>query len=392
MPTAQHLEADTDRVMNPWLDSLQRPHEAQLATLRRLVSGYARTTDGRNHRAPDVDSVSDFRTAYPVRTFADFKPVLDAVIAGDVGALLPDEPLALTFTKGTSGEPKTIPFTVGHAELLRVWYARAIAAHCQTTGRTRWTAGYRLNLTSSSRLKSVQVGARVLDHGYSIAVHLNHMHTRPSDPDRIAPSRAAMEELPKEPSKENWEKRYEVAFQASRDLDVTHLAAPPNVALGFGEYLRTRHGARPRDVWPSFELILTGGVPGTHTVYARALRQLYGTRVSIREIYVSTEGAYGAQVDGKPAWSPMYDQLFFEVQTTSTIKLLHEMTPGEIGTLIVSTPVLPRYRTGDLILAFDPPYFRCIGREGAKLAPFAFGSLAGKSRLKLASAALPTFR
>jgi hypothetical protein len=30
----------------------------------------------------------------------------------------------------------------------------------------------------------------------------------------------------------------------------------------------------------------------------------------------------------------------------------------------VSTPVLPRYRIGDLIRAFDPPYFRCIGREG----------------------------
>jgi len=26
--------------------------------------------------------------------------------------------------------------------------------------------------------------------------------------------------------------------------------------------------------------------------------------------------------------------------------------------------VFPRYRVGDLIRAFDPPYFRCIGREG----------------------------
>ena len=35
-----------------------------------------------------------------------------------------------------------------------------------------------------------------------------------------------------------------------------------------------------------------------------------------------------------------------------------------MGSLIVSTPVLPRYRIGDLLRAFDPPYFRCIGREG----------------------------
>ena len=46
------------------------------------------------------------------------------------------------------------------------------------------------------------------------------------------------------------------------------------------------------------------------------------------------------------------------------VKMLHEMRPGEYGSLIVSTPVLPRYRIGDMVRAFDPPYFRCIGREG----------------------------
>jgi hypothetical protein len=39
------------------------------------------------------------------------------------------------------------------------------------------------------------------------------------------------------------------------------------------------------------------------------------------------------------------------------------MQPGEIGSLIVSTPALARYKIGDLIQAFKPPYFRCIGRD-----------------------------
>jgi hypothetical protein len=26
--------------------------------------------------------------------------------------------------------------------------------------------------------------------------------------------------------------------------------------------------------------------------------------------------------------------------------------------------VLPRYHIGDVVRAFDPPYFRCIGRQG----------------------------
>jgi hypothetical protein len=43
--------------------------------------------------------------------------------------------------------------------------------------------------------------------------------------------------------------------------------------------------------------------------------------------------------------------------------MLHEMKPGEMGSLVVSTPILARYRIGDRIRAFKPPYFRCIGRE-----------------------------
>jgi hypothetical protein len=72
---------------------------------------------------------------------------------------------------------------------------------------------------------------------------------------------------------------------------------------------------------------------------------------------------FGQQRDEQRAWVPNYDLFFFEVMTRSGIKLLHEMKPGERGGLVVSTPILPRYRIGDLILALKPPYFRCIGRE-----------------------------
>ena len=72
---------------------------------------------------------------------------------------------------------------------------------------------------------------------------------------------------------------------------------------------------------------------------------------------------FGQQLDEQRAWSPNYDLFVFEVLTLSGVKMLHEMRPGEMGMLVVSTPILPRYRIGDLILALDPPYFRCIGRE-----------------------------
>ena len=60
---------------------------------------------------------------------------------------------------------------------------------------------------------------------------------------------------------------------------------------------------------------------------------------------------------------PNYDLFLFEVEVGGAVKMLHEMRPGEMGSLVVSTPILPRYRIGDLIRAYDPPYFRCIGRD-----------------------------
>jgi hypothetical protein len=105
-----------------------------------------------------------------------------------------------------------------------------------------------------------------------------------------------------------------------------------------------------------------GSVAGINTKYAPSLRALYGP-VDIVEIYGATEGMFGQQRDDRRAWVPNYDLFLFEVEVRGKIKMLHEMLPGEVGSLVVSTPILPRYKIGDLIRAFAPPYFRCIGRD-----------------------------
>ena len=112
------------------------------------------------------------------------------------------------------------------------------------------------------------------------------------------------------------------------------------------------------------QIMTLGTVAGINTKHQPALKAMYGPAV-IREIYGATEGMFGQQMDEKRAWVPNYDLFFFEVEVEvgDKIKLLHEMRPGERGSLVVSTPILPRYRIGDLILAKEAPYFRCIGRE-----------------------------
>jgi len=61
--------------------------------------------------------------------------------------------------------------------------------------------------------------------------------------------------------------------------------------------------------------------------------------------------------------SSLYDLYLFEVETRNGVKMLHEMRRGEWGRLIISTPILPRYRIGDLVECMGKDYFRVFGRD-----------------------------
>ena len=159
----------------------------------------------------------------------------------------------------------------------------------------------------------------------------------------------------------DWERRFDLAYDLCKDQNVTLVGGVCATALQFGRYLRRRHGVYPKQVWNT-QVMTLGSCPGINTRYAPALHALYGP-AAIREIYGATEGMFGQQLDDRRAWVPNYDLFFFEVETRSGVKMLHEMKPGETGSLVVSTPILPRYRIGDVILALQPPYFRCIGRD-----------------------------
>ena len=89
---------------------------------------------------------------------------------------------------------------------------------------------------------------------------------------------------------------------------------------------------------------------------------MYGD-VSVVEMYTATEGAFGQQMDDYPYWRPNYDLYVFEVETGKEVKMLHELTRGEWGRLIVSTPILPRYKIGDLVECMGKDYFRVFGRD-----------------------------
>jgi hypothetical protein len=345
--------------LDPWHQAIENPSRAQEVVLHRFLSDYARTGYGRQHGAGNIETLADYRRAFPVITYEAIKPVIEKVIAGQVEALLCEAPIGWAITRGTTkGESKFIPMTPTDLGM-RISAGRAMMAFVAEAGRFDLFDGVNLNLNFPSVVGTMKVGDQEVTYGYSSGIYTKYVSA--FTPIRSVPSQDEIDALGGGKSLQDWEKRFELAFQLCKDQNVTLVGGVCPTAIRFAKYMKRVHRKYPKDLWKT-QIMTLGSVPGINTHYQASLNALYGPAV-IREIYGATEGMFGQQM-GKPrGWTPNYDLFFFEVQTSRGIKMLHEMHPGEMGGLVVSTPILPRYRIGDLILALDPPYFRCIGRE-----------------------------
>jgi hypothetical protein len=346
--------------LQPWHEAVADPRRAQEAVLHCLLQGYGQTQYGRQHSASQVDSVQDYRRAFPVATYDDdFRPLIERVMAGKVDLLLYEEPVGWAITRGTTkGESKFIPMTPTDLRM-RASAGRAMMNYVATTGRHDLFLGVNLNLNFPSVVGTVRVGEREVEYGYSSGIYTKYVSA--TTPIRSAPTQEEIDALGGGKTQTDWDARFELAYEKCKDENVTLVGGVATTAVSFGRYLHRVHKCYPKDLWQT-QVMTLGSVPGINTTYVPALKALYGP-AAIREIYGTTEGMFGQQRDERRAWVPNYDLFFLEVETRSGIKMLHEMRPGEMGSLVVSTPILPRYKIGDRILAVRPPYYRCIGRD-----------------------------
>jgi hypothetical protein len=360
--------------LEPWSQAVTGPDHAQETVLRRLLRDYDLTSYGTDHGAAAVAATSEspsalvaaYRRAFPIMTYDDYRPLIKKVLAGDTDLLLCEEPVGWAITRGTvEGESKFIPMTPTDLRM-RVSAGRAMMAYVAATKRFDLFAGVNLNLNFPSVVGTVRAGDKEIEYGYSSGIYTKHVSR--FTPIRSVPSQEEIDQLSPGTTRAEWDARFELAIDKCRDENVTLVGGVCQTALEFGRYLRRRHKVYPKELWKT-QVMTLGSTPGINTRHASQLTAMYGP-VAIREIYGATEGMFGQQLDDRKAWVPNYDLFFFEVLTRTGVKLLHEMKPGETGSLVVSTPILARYRIGDTILALKPPYFRCIGRDGRWVRPY----------------------
>jgi hypothetical protein len=328
--------------------------------LQNLLGIYAQTAYGEKFGASTVGNIADYRAKFPISSYEDYKPLIDRVMAGENELLLNEPALGWAITRGTTkGETKFIPMTATDIEM-RVSAGRAVMMYAAQTCSPQVFAGVNLNLNFPSVVGTVKAGDREVAYGYSSGIYTKFVSHK--TPVRSVPTQEDIDALGGSKAWSAWEQRFDLAYEQCLDQNVTLVGGVAPTAIEFGRYIYKKHHCYPKDRWQVMVMTL-GSTPGINTYRAGTLKALYGKQAAIREIYGATEGMFGQQMDEKRAWVPNYDLFFFEVETRRGVKMLHEMQPGETGSLIVSTPVLARYKIGDLLRAYEPPYFRCIGRE-----------------------------
>ncbi len=353
-------------MLKPWHEALANPAEAQEKVLNNLIQDYAKTGYGKEHGAEQIETLDDYRRAFPITPYEDpqtgngFKAIIERVMGGEVDLLLWEQPIGWAITRGTTkGESKFIPMTPTDLEM-RASAGRAVMNYVVESGKFEILAGVNLNLNFPSVVGTVEINGRQIEYGYSSGIYTKHVSR--STPVTSAPTQEEIDSLGGGKTWKDWEARFELAYEKCQDQNVALVGGVAPTALQFGKHLKKAHGIYPKDLW-STQVMTLGSTPGINTKHQPALNAMYGRQAVIREIYGATEGMFGQQLDEKRAWVPNYDLFFFEVETRRGVKMLHEMRPGEMGSLVVSTPILPRYKIGDLILAHKAPYFRCIGRD-----------------------------
>ena len=346
-------------VLNPWYESLKEPIRSQKLVLKRIMGGYEETRFGSERNAGEISSIEDFRKIFPVVTFECLKPHIEKVKQGNFHEVLPDVPIEWAMTRGTTGKSKLIPMTKTDLDQRVACGSRGLLNFVYRTKRYDILKGYCLNLNFPSTVGSMRVGNDEVNYGYSSGIYAkyNAKEARLN----LVPKQEEIDALGKGITKRDWENRFDLAYNEAKDKRVTMLIGVTQTIIQFGSYLKKKHDLYPKDIW-NMDLLVCTSITGINTKYKPSLKGLYGD-VSVVEIYGATEGMYAQQIDDRPYVVPNYDTYFFEVETKKTMKMLCELRKGEIGSLVVSSCLFPRYKIGDLIKCVAGNSYTVIGRE-----------------------------
>ncbi|MBL7687228.1 MAG: GH3 auxin-responsive promoter family protein [Bdellovibrionaceae bacterium] len=101
-------------LLGPWRRfrrSLARPEQANQLRLKSILHRNTETEFGRTHDFRRIDSIHEYQTHVPIRTYEELEPFIRRAIEGRSGVLTASDVIAFEQTSGSSNFTKLIPYT-----------------------------------------------------------------------------------------------------------------------------------------------------------------------------------------------------------------------------------------------------------------------------------------
>ncbi|WP_273214498.1 GH3 auxin-responsive promoter family protein [Runella zeae] len=242
---------------------------------KKLVNQAKNTAFGRDHFFKDIHSYEDFKQAVPVRDYEDIKGYVQQIIEGKDDILWPGKPLYFAKTSGTTSGTKYIPISKdsipNHINSAR----DALLNYINETGKADFLDNKLIFLS----------GSPVLDTKGSVPTGrlsgISNHHV---------PAYLRTNQLPSYETNciEEWEEKLDRIIDETIHQPMGLISGiPPWVQMYF-DRINARTGKPIKDVFPTFELFVYGGV--NFEPYRAKLYDSIGKKIDSIETYPASEG------------------------------------------------------------------------------------------------------
>ena len=231
-------------IIGAWYKSLENPQASQMRVLSNLTRLYAETLYGKRYRASEVSTITDYRARFQIINYRTLNPYLAELEKGNSQALLPEPLVCWVMTRGSTGPAKVLPATKTHLKQIFTCGARALINHVLKTKDYDLLDGRILNLNFPSSVHTIISNGKTTTYGYSSGTYakLNPALDKVS----LIPRQEDIDKLGSGITRQDWETRFELAYQQAKKEKVTATMGVTPVILSFARYVKKKHGKKPK--------------------------------------------------------------------------------------------------------------------------------------------------
>jgi len=328
-----------------------------------LLTAGQHTEFGRQFQFSKIQSLADYKKAVPIQEYDDLKPFIDRMLNGEENVLWNTQVLWFAKSSGTTSDrSKFIPVS---DESLKDNHYRAskdvLTFYYATHPASDLLTGKGLVIGGSHQINQLNDDVQYGDLSAVILQNSPFWSNWIRTPDL---SIALMDE---------WEQKIEALAQSTIHENVTSMAGVPTWLIVLLKRILEITGKQTiKEVWPSLELYLHGGV--SFVPYKEQFEKLIGAPINYLEMYNASEGFFAAQDEiGADGMLLMCDHgIFyefipaedFENPMPQTVQLNEVVLGKNYAPVITTNAGLWRYLIGDTIqfTSLNPFRIKVSGR------------------------------